>query len=360
MSKKILHYWPQWIGYSAVIWSLFYGWMHLYWLFGGIGYPFQQERTANNLFGAMITYLPAKVGGALFVILCLVGVVLGLIMIKHKRFPFPRWVLISFSWGFAFSLILFIPDIRLIAALAYAFLFKFAFNWQMVNQLFCIIGALLWMSSSTAYQRKTRNACEYCGRTEDETTFILRRKAKLFTYIAALAPIPYAITRFAWALNIPLGVERSFPEEFSKINSSANLTEWVFGFLCVGGSILTLGFIQKWGEVFPRWFPLIGGKRVPISLAVIPAFIVALPVTTAGFIFTFEFLSLSMHFTTTDSIILEQLWGAVGPMIFWIPWGVFLGLSAMAYYYRRRGRCSHCGRSETTFTPKRRKEYVQI
>lgn len=360
MSEKLFKRWPHWIGYIAVVWSLLYGGMHLYWLFGGTGYPFQIEKSADHLFSAMITYLPTKVGGVLFVILCLLGVCFGLIMLKHKKLPFPRWLLIGYSWGFAFSLILFIPDISLIASIAYAFLFKFAFNWQMVNQIICIIGALLWMFTVIAYQRKTRNACEYCGRTEDGETFILVRKAQLITYIAALAPIPYAITRFAWAMNIPLGVDTNFPEEFSRINSAARLTEWVFGFLCVGGSILTLGLIQKWGEVFPRWFPLIGGKRVPISLAVIPAFIVALPVTTAGFIFTFEFLSLTLHFTTTDSIILEQLWGAVGPMVFWIPWGVFLGLSAIAYYYRRRGRCSHCGRSDKSFTDERRNEYVQI
>jgi hypothetical protein len=41
--------------------------------------------------------------------------------------------------------------------------------------------------------------------------------------------------------------------------------------LAVGGAILTLGLIQRWGEVFPRWIPFVGGKRVPISLAVVPA-----------------------------------------------------------------------------------------
>ncbi|MBW8348576.1 hypothetical protein K0H71_03820 [Bacillus sp. IITD106] len=363
MSEKLFKRWPYWIGKMAVMWSLLYGGMHLYWLLGGMGYPFQQERTADHLFAAMITSLSATVGGVLFVILCLLGVCFGLIM-QYKKLSFPRWLLLSYSWGFAFSLILFIPDISLIAAMAYAFLFKFVFNWQMVNQVICLIGALLWMLTAVAYQRKTRSACEYCGRMENEETFLLVRMGKVFTIIAALAPIPYAITRFAWALNIPLGIDSQFLAEFSTLNPAARVTEWVFGLLCVGGSILTLGLIQKWGEIFPRWFPLIGGKRVPIMLAVIPASIVALAVTSAGFVFTFQFLSLILQFTTTDSIILEQLWGAVGPMVFWGPWGVSLGLSVIAYYYRRRGLCSHCGRGEKSFSPsstiKRRNEYVQI
>ncbi|MBS4218722.1 hypothetical protein KHA96_10400 [Bacillus sp. FJAT-49711] len=364
MSKLIFKRWPQWIGYLAVIWSLLYGSMHLYWLLGGTGYPFQLERSDDHLFAAMLTYLSQAEGGVLFVILCLLGVCFGLIMQSNKKAPIPHWLLIGYSWSFAISLILFIPDINLIAAMAYAFLFKFAFNWQMGNQIICIIGALLWMLTAVAYQRKTRNACEYCGRTENEGTFLLVRIGKLLTIIAALAPIPYAITRFAWALNIPLGVSSQFLADFSTLNAAARFTEWAFGFLCVGGSILTLGLIQKWGEIFPRWFPFIGGKKVPIMLAVIPATIVALAVTSAGFVFTFQFFSLALHFTTTESIIFEQLWGAVGPMVFWGPWGVTLGLSTIAYYYRRRGRCSYCGRGEKNLihkpTMKRQNEYVQI
>ncbi|MCR2821200.1 hypothetical protein [Lederbergia panacisoli] len=352
MSEKLFKRWPHWIGYVAVIWSLLYAGMHLYWFFGGMGYPFQIERTDDHLFAAMITYLPQTAGGVLFVIFCLLGVFFGLIMQNHKKVSIPRWLLVGYSWGFAISLILFIPDINLIAAMAYAFLFKFAFNWQMGNQIICIIGALLWMLTAVAYQRKIRNACVYCGRTDTQGTLLFVRMGNLFTIIAALAPLPYAITRFAWALNIPLGVSSQFLADFSTLNEAARVTEWAFGFLCVGGSGLTLGLIQKWGEIFPRWFPFIGGKRVPIMLAVIPAAIVALAVTAAGFVFTFQFLSLTLHFTTTDSIILEQLWGAVGPMVFWVPWGVFLGLSAIAYYYRRRGLCSHCGRGKKTFTPK--------
>ncbi|MCJ8007755.1 hypothetical protein ACFFF5_12205 [Lederbergia wuyishanensis] len=364
MSKKLFKRWPNWIGYIAIIWSVLYGGMHLYWLLGRKGYPFQTERTDDHLFGAMISYLSATTGGILFAILCLLGVCFGFIMQKYRKLPFPRWILIGYSWGFAFSLILFVPDISLIAAMAYAFLFKFALNWQMVNQVICLIGALLWMLSTVAYQRKTRNACEYCGIKENKGTFLLERMGKLFTILAALAPIPYAITRFAWALNIPLGIDSQFLADFSTLNPAARVTEWVFGFLCVGGSILTLGLIQKWGEIFPRWFPVIGGKRVPITLAVIPASIVALAVTAAGFVFTFQFLSLTLHFTTTESIIFEQLWGSVGPMVFWVPWGVFLGLSTIAYYYRRRGICSHCGRGEKPITSissiKRRNEYVQV
>ncbi|QGS68405.1 hypothetical protein CV093_07075 [Oceanobacillus sp. 143] len=130
-----------------------------------------------------------------------------------------------------------------------------------MNQVACLIGGLLWVFAVISYQRKVRNACRDCGRKEKAKPFVLIKWAKWLTYTAAIAPLPYAITRFSWALGIPLGVERQMLEDFAKVNPMATLTEWVFGGLCIGGGLLTLGLIQKWGEVFPNWFPLFGARE---------------------------------------------------------------------------------------------------
>ncbi|WP_257351371.1 hypothetical protein [Pseudalkalibacillus decolorationis] len=339
-----LQRWPTWIAYLAVAWSTLYGVLHLYWLLGGAGYPF--NNTSMGLFGAaMVTYLPVKVGGMIFVILCLLGILVGVQMKISKRI-IPRWFVLAYAWGITVVLILFVPDSSLIAAMAYAFLFKFHFNWMMMNQVICIFGALFWGFAALAYQRNTRNACENCGRAEYEKPFFLVRRGKWITYIAVLAPIPYAITRYAWALGIPLGVDPGFLQDFSSVNPMHHITEWVFGSICIAGGLLTLGLIRKWGEVFPLWFPLIRGKRVPILLAVIPATCVAIAVTAAGFVFTFSFIAVKLQLMPTDGILVSQIWGAVGPMLLWVPWGVALGLATISYYYRRRGQCGHCGRDE--------------
>src|SRR5438067_2099990 len=52
------------------------------------------------------------------------------------------------------------------------------------------------------------------------------------------------------------------------------------------GSALTFGLIRPWGEVFPRWIPLLRGRRVPILLAFVPAVAVAILVTSAGLMMT--------------------------------------------------------------------------
>jgi hypothetical protein len=47
-------------------------------------------------------------------------------------------------------------------------------------------------------------------------------------------------------------------------------------------SLLTVGLIRPWGEVFPRWIPTMGGRRVPVSLAVGAAVTGALAITAIG------------------------------------------------------------------------------
>lgn len=333
-----------WIVYFMITWSGLYGLLHLYWLLGGAGYPFINEG-GTLLFSAFVTYLPARIGGVLFVIICVLGILIGADMRKPQN-VLPRWFTLSFLWGTAVGLVLFVPDTNFIASIAYAFLLKFHLDWQMLNQIICMIGAFSFGAVAIVLQRKTRNACEYCGKSEDNKEFFLVRWSKWITYIAVFAPIPYAITRYAWAMGISVGIDQNFYKSFANLNPMHHIIEWLFGSLCIAGGLLTLGLIQKWGEVFPSWFPFIGGKRVPVLLAVIPATCVAIAVTSAGFIFTFSVIAVKSHFIPAgDNMLLSNnnIWGAFGPMLLWIPWGVALGLSTLAYYYRRRGHCGHCG-----------------
>ncbi len=48
------------------------------------------------------------------------------------------------------------------------------------------------------------------------------------------------------------------------------------------GAVLTLGLVQRWGEVFPRWMIGLAGCRVPIALAVVPASLVSVLLVVGG------------------------------------------------------------------------------
>ncbi|WP_232660621.1 hypothetical protein [Pseudonocardia sp. TRM90224] len=36
----------------------------------------------------------------------------------------------------------------------------------------------------------------------------------------------------------------------------------------MAAALATIGLVRPWGEVFPRWLPIVGGRRVPVALAV--------------------------------------------------------------------------------------------
>lgn len=98
------------------------------------------------------------------------------------------------------------------------------------------------------------------------------------------------------------------------------------------GSVLVFGLIGPWGERFPRWIPMLRGRRVPISLAVVPALAIAMTVTSAGLMFA-RVLCLD-----PDPGKLAMM----GPGPLWPLWGAALTTAAMTYRIRRRAACTRC------------------
>lgn len=104
--------------------------------------------------------------------------------------------------------------------------------------------------------------------------------------------------------------------------------------VALGGAILTLGLIQQWREKFPLWFPFIAGKRVPLSLAIVPASLFSIMVTSAGLMYILSFI--------TKGGLDHRGWALEGPELLWPTWGIALFGATIAYYYRRRSTCKYC------------------
>ncbi|WP_245987866.1 hypothetical protein [Cohnella lupini] len=280
----------------------------------------------------------ADTGGAAIIIAGLVGTVVAMAMKRQYKSRMIRSVLLAFAWSASAALIVLVPDIRIMQNFAYAFMLYFElFDWPVVNQLLCIAGGFLWGAVALIYQRRSREACMNCGRTEEGkgTSSITAAKwGKWVTYIAVVTALPYGLVRLIWAAGIPLGV--SDPTGIETQTLTESLIVAVLGALPIGGAILTLGLIQRWGEVFPRWCLFLSGKRVPIWLAVVPA-------TLTSAMTIFSGLKLWVDLFQGGSVNLEN-WGELGPGLFWLPWGISLGAATFAYYLRRRRSCRHCGR----------------
>jgi hypothetical protein len=185
--------------------------------------------------------------------------------------------------------------------------------------------------------RRNAGVCVACGRRSSVAA--TRRWGTPVTIAAAIIPGIYAVTRFAWAAGIPLGIEPAFLQQMR--NTGLVYAGLGLASMALLGSLLTLGLIQRWGSVLPRWIPFLGGRRVPVLLAVIPAGFVSLVAIPAGA----EMIRVLTVRGAGGIPIDWANWATIGPTLLWIPWGLLLGAATLAYYLNHRGSCRRCGLS---------------
>jgi len=336
--------WPEWTRYAAIVWTLVYGVLGAYWSLGGSGFPFGLLNDPNAQSSAF-RQVTAMTAGPVIAILCLLGIAV-LFISKCNARGITRKILLLYAWSAATFLCLAIPDTRALIGVAYAPISLIGtlsgrslgyfdyFTWPVVNQYICLAGGLFWAAAALSFQRKTRDACTYCGRSSDGSRWMVSSSAKRWgrwaTYIAILAPAYYDITRIAWLFGIPLGITEELFQSLQ--NSGAVWAGAGLALVSITGAILTHGLIKPWGEIFPRWFPFLAGKRVPGALAVIPAGLVSILLTVTGIQVVFE-VFLSGDF---------QNWGATTPLLLLPIWGIALGVATLFYFNRRQEYCSHC------------------
>ncbi|NDL57851.1 hypothetical protein [Phytoactinopolyspora mesophila] len=368
----------RWAMYAAAGWSLAYGLLALGWTVTGRGFPLGENDPEGAL--SLLENLPANVGAPLFAAAALAGAGIAFLMARwphsvQERLPggshgrpehvvqanrqlrsWWRATLIVVGSLMALGWLLVVPDARVLAIVGYLPLvivvapfdaemradFIDAMDWVYLNHLAVLVGGFAWVLATAVFARRTAGRCEKCGRGGRLSSWmdpsVVARRGRIAVAIAMVIPAFYALTRWVWVAGVPLGIDS---EHFDEATATGDLTSgaWLGSFALVG-SLLTLGLVQKWGEIFPRWMPVLRGRRVPLKLAVIPASGVSALTVSAG-------LSLAKIGLDADRAALSlDNWAAVGPALFWPLWGVALAVATYCYYIRRRGACTECGRSD--------------
>ncbi|GGT84224.1 hypothetical protein [Streptomyces coeruleorubidus] len=154
------------------------------------------------------------------------------------------------------------------------------------------------------------------------------RRMQLVAYAVPLAVLPSSIWRLPAAFDDGFGVGGAY------IISLSIMSE-IFAFTAIG-------LIARWGEVFPRWVPVLRGRRVPTKAAVIPG---AVGATILTLLFTLLFIASEIRGTTIRGDDLpdgfpsrangwEAAWFYVcyAPLILW---GPLLAVLTVAYWKRR-------------------------
>jgi hypothetical protein len=342
----------DWAGRAAAAWAALYGTVALVWTVTGSGYPFgpgDGERETSMLRG-----MPASVGAPLFAAVLLATAVTALATTGRPAVRgAARTGILAFGWTVVAALLVVVPDVRLLTRAGYAPMvilgapfgwppvdYSEIITWPVANMAVCVLGGLLLARALLVWQFRGAGLCERCGRGKFAPQWTTpegaARWGRWAAYLAAGVPALYAVSRFGWAAAVLFGLSDAHREEFG-----GDAVVWAgagLGAFALAGAVLTLGLVQRWGEVYPRWMIGFAGRPVPVKLAVVPATIVAVFVTSAslGLASAGAFAKLA-----GDSALL------VAPMALWPAWGPALAAATLAYYLRRRPECPACAPAAT-------------
>lgn len=340
---------------AAAVWSLVYLGLGTAWLLGAGGNPADPGVDGAPGGVAVLTTWGPRTGAALITGLGALGVLLSALLAVIRpvqgRLGWLRRAPVVLAAVLGLVLSVGIPDFRLLAMTAHSAIALvltsvgagpeggLGWPWPVVNLGLLTLGGLAWLATSALHHRRISGVCGDCGRGTSaarwRTPTAAARWGRWATAVAMVVPLGYAATRFAWAFGVPLGVDQAFLDELGG-------AAWVgaaLGALAVGGAVLTLGLVQRWGEVFPRWMLGLRGRPVPVGLAVMPASIVALVVGSAGVMFVRFVLTgtFGRYFPGGDDDVAAWL-----PEMFWPLWSLALAAATYAYWLRRRAPCASC------------------
>jgi hypothetical protein len=355
--------WQRWAPYAALAWSLIYAALGGYWAVSGRGFPYTPETVSDGMGPLLGRFGP----GVAWIVVMMAGIpsaALGVSMLRGVRSSALRSLFITAGALFAGVLLLLMTGLDLLVMVGYippavlgylpvekrqAYLAGWT-QWATIHQLLALIGGFLWLGATVCYARRSAGACLYCGRRDGPEGWTrpdcAARWGRIAVYAAMVAPVFYALTRYAWALGFPLGMI----EEYWRHGQESGM--WTGGlflatFILVG-AVLMLGLVQRWGEVFPRWMIGLAGRRVPIALAVIPAALASVLVFVGGIGIWSSLPRMVANLAVAGSErigLLGEIIFQVGPTLLFPVWGLALAVATLGYYYRRRGTCKVCGRS---------------
>ncbi|MFJ2742990.1 hypothetical protein ACIO3O_25375 [Streptomyces sp. NPDC087440] len=160
------------------------------------------------------------------------------------------------------------------------------------------------------------------------------RSVRRAAQIAALTTVPTGLWRISAAFGWDTGFrdEALHPDLFPGVGSFYLIGLSLFAELL---ALLTLGLVQRWGEVLPPWVPWLGGRRIPVAAAVVPAALGAAAVTLVTLMgaLTWDEQAAMPGAPNGGKLLLMGL--CYAPLLLW---GPLLAVVTVAYWRRRTGR----------------------
>lgn len=140
------------------------------------------------------------------------------------------------------------------------------FGAELVSQavpFLVVLGAMAWALVAVRTGQES-------GVVDGLARWVLRHRTAI-TVVAASCALPYALVRLTWLTPWKLGAPN-----LEQVSAAEHDEMILWGVMLSTGAwlgfVLTLGLIQRWGEVFPRWLPGMaadwfrcGSRRCPVG-----------------------------------------------------------------------------------------------
>ncbi len=355
--------WQGWVPAAAVIWSLLYAAFGTYLAISAGGFDTLPEIVTGEM-GPTISQFEPRIAWMILLLAGIPGAAVGGVMLLGARGRLLRPLLLVSGLLLAGVFLFLMTGLNLLIRFGYIpfgvyslltgakfgrdFLLSLT-QWAIIHQWLCMMGGFLWLAATVCYFRRSGDACLYCGRRDGLEGWRgpanAARWGRVAVYVAMLAPTAYAFTRLAWALGIALGMSS---EHLRRGQASGT---WISGLFLASfglcGAFLMFGLVQRWGEVFPSWMIGLTGRRVPLSLAIIPASLVSVLLMVGGLAIWLRLPKMALNLAATGIEGLAIVWEifiVIGPTLLFPLWGAALTVATLCYYYRRRNPCRVCSR----------------
>ncbi|WP_327679990.1 hypothetical protein [Kitasatospora sp. NBC_00458] len=162
------------------------------------------------------------------------------------------------------------------------------------------------------------------------------RWAEVAAKAAVWTTVPSGLWRIALGLGVPVGFSGELAAALDPLPGWGTAYLLLLSTLGEALALLTLGLVRPWGEVVPRWIPLIGGRTVRPLAAIVPAAVGSAVLTWIGLSGLFGGWASSMsdpeapHGTSGVIMTLCYL-----PLV---AWGPLVAAVTVAYTRRTLGR----------------------
>ncbi|MFI7037894.1 hypothetical protein ACIBI0_14505 [Microbispora rosea] len=163
------------------------------------------------------------------------------------------------------------------------------------------------------------------------------RWAVLVAYAIPLVVLPSSLWRIAgFVFHVPLLEFGPLPPGGHKGLDGGWWYVLLLSVVSEAAAFFAVGLVSEWGEMWPRWVPVLGGRRVPVMAVVIPAGLGAL----ALLIFPYAMTRIGLGLAIDDAplrLVTHGWQTVIFHVMYWplATWSPLLALLTVHYHRRR-------------------------